>query len=72
MTTTGYEGVDQEEKELPSPHTRDWKVDEVKIGSQTDGTVYGNIKLDGEVIGSIRMPSREYLSWFRGRLKEEV
>jgi hypothetical protein len=68
MSMTGYEDVEDAE-ELPPPYKRNWKLEEVSIGTAGDA-VYANVQLDGEVIGSIRFPDREYLGWFRNRIVE--
>jgi len=65
--TTGYED-EEESSEFPLPSDRQWKISQVHIGTTQAETLYANVSLDGEIIGSIRFPNREHFDWFRRRI----
>ncbi len=65
---TGYEDL-EEEKDIPEPGERKWEVNEIHIGTTQAHAIYVNIMLDGEVVGSARLPNKDHFYWLRKKLR---
>lgn len=64
---TGYD-PGKEEKKTPPPEKRNWTIDHVEVGRMDNSeTVYASILLDGEVIGSVRLPNNDHLKYLRAK-----
>ncbi len=73
-STSGYQGPDymEEKKKTPQPEECEWTVEVLKIADNSDenpDVVYAAIHVDGQVIGSVRLPDVEYLRWLRERIQ---
>jgi len=72
-STSGYEGPDyiEEKKKTPQPADCEWKVEVLQIADSDENpdVVYAAIHVDGQVIGSVRLPNVEYLRHLRERIQ---
>jgi len=74
--TAGYEGPDdiEEDKKLKLPEDCLWELAIVSVGSQEDDddTVYVTCLLDGEPLGSLRLPSPDYVRHLRQKIYSDL
>lgn len=73
--TGGYEGPDGTEiKKLKLPEDCLWELAIISVGSQEgdDDTVYVTFLLDGEPLGSLRLPSSEYVRYLRQKIYSDL
>lgn len=73
--TSGYDGnsgKDASETPIPSPSSRIWKVElDHKNNSSEKDVVFARVEVDREVVGFLRLPNAEHLTWLRERLQEK-
>jgi hypothetical protein len=74
--TGGYEGPDGpvENTKLKPPEDCLWELPIIHVGSQEgdDDTVYVTLLLDGEPLGSIRLPSSDYVRHLRQKIYSDL
>ena len=73
ISDSGYQGPDytEEKKNLKLPKDCEWlvKVLSVADSDESPDVVFASIEIDGEVLGSVRLPNPEYLRWLRERIQ---
>jgi len=67
-STSGYDGAKKEE--LKPPEECEWIVKLNSVASNEDepDVHYATITVDGEAVGSVRLPSPEYVRYLRERI----
>ena len=67
--TAGYDPFleeEEEDKTLP-PEECVWKIERAQIGF-SNRVVYATFILDGDVVGTIRLPNERYLQYIREKI----
>jgi len=68
--TGGYDGESLEDQKVKPPEDCEWEVRYLYVGqSEEDPSSFAVITLDGEPIGSVRVPNSEYIRWLRERIQ---
>ena len=70
---TGYEGPftpDDEEEKTKPPEDCEWelKIHNIADSDSEPEVVFVTISIDGQVLGSVRLPNPEYLRFLRERI----
>lgn len=66
MSQTGYEDNKHEEDVLPPPTACVWELEQMHVADST--SIYASVSINGEVVGSIRLPTEAYYQYARGEM----
>jgi len=70
--TAGYDGpTPEDEEKVKPPEECKWEVRLDSVASAVEGeSHYATILVDDEPLGSMRLPSPDYVRWLRERIQE--
>lgn len=73
IQVTGYEEKKPgEDEEIPKPESLSWTCEIERVGESLDGrSMQCTLRIDDRVVGMIRLPNNEYLTYFRNLLTKE-